>query len=327
MFHRDVLVIDPAREAEDLASLLRTTVRGRLQRRGVVVGLSGGVDSAVTCALAARAVGNESVLAIMMPERDSSPDSMRRALRVAEDVAVPHVVEDIEPALHAIGAYRRYDDAVRLVVPEYGPGWKSKIALAGNLRGSERLNYFNLVARDPDGRLTTKRLPAAAYLQIVAANNFKQRLRKAVEYHHADRLHFAVAGTANRLEYDQGFFVKNGDGASDVMPIAHLYKSQVYAMAQHLGITDEICMAEPSTDTFGLAQTQAEFYFVLPYLQMDLLLWARNHDVAAAEVAKIMGFEPIEVERVYRDIERKRAATAPLHYSAILLKPVEPFPA
>ena len=179
------------------------------------------------------------------------------------------------------------------------------------------------VVSTPDGAESTVRIAADVYLELVAATNFKQRIRKNLEYFHADRLRYAVAGTPNRLEYDQGFFVKNGDGAADVKPIAHLYKTQVYAMARHLGLPDELCTAEPTTDTFSLPQTQTEFYFALPYRQMDLLLWARNHQVPAGEAAGVLGLTEIQVERVYRDIERKRATTAPLHLPPVLVKPVE----
>ena len=132
-------------------------------------------------------------------------------------------------------------------------------------------------------------MPPAAYLQIVAATNFKQRVRKMMEYYHADRLNYAVAGTPNRLEYDQGFFVKLGDGAADVKPIAHLYKTQVYALAEYLGVPEEIRRRPPTTDTFSLPQTQEEFYFALPYAKMDLCLYGHNHGVPAAEVAAAAG--------------------------------------
>lgn len=322
MFDRNVLELDLEREATEIAAALRDIVLKKLRGRGLVVGISGGIDSSVTTALAVRAVGRERVYGLLMPEYHSSPDSTKRGLMVVEDLGISHAIEEIGPALEAIGCYRRYEAAVRRVVPGYGSGWKSKVVLPDDLLNSDRMNVTRLVVRTPEGELSTVRLPADVYLELVAANNFKQRIRKNLEYHHADRLRYAVAGTPNRLEYDQGFFVKNGDGAADVKPIAHLYKSQVYAMARHLGMRDELCNAEPTTDTYSLPQTQTEFYFVLPYHQMDLLLWARNHDVSAAEAAPVLELAPEQVERVYRDIERKRAATAALHLAPQLLRPV-----
>lgn len=322
MFNRDVLTIDLEREADEIASQMRETVLKLLHRRGIVVGISGGIDSSVTTALAVRAFGKERVFGILMPERHSSPDSTRQGLMVAEDLGIEHVIEDIAPALEAIGCYERFEQAVQTVVPAYGEGWKSKIVLPDDLLNSDRVNISRLVVSDPDGNLTTARLTVQAYLGLVAANNFKQRIRKNIEYYHADRLHFAVAGTPNRLEYDQGFFVKNGDGAADVKPIAHLYKTQVYAMARHLGLREELCSVVPTTDTYSLDQGQDEFYFVLPYQEMDLLLWAHNHKVSVAEVAPVLELTEEQVERVYRDIEQKRKTTAPLHLGPITVKPI-----
>src|SRR5260221_3517294 len=156
-------------------------------------------------------------------------------------------------------------------------------------------------------------MPPDVYLGIVATTNMKQRTRKQLEYYHADRLQYAVAGTPNRLEYDQGFFVKNGDGAADVKPIAHLYKTQVYALAAHLGVPEEIRSRPPTTDTYSLEQTQEEFFFALPYDKMDLCLYARDRGIAPEDVAREVGITPEQVLRVFRDIDAKRKAARYLH--------------
>ena len=322
MFHRDVLDLDLENEAEEICVSLRKIVAKRLMRRGLLVAISGGIDSSCTAGLAVRAFGPKKVFGLLLPERDSSGASVTLGTQLAEHLGIEYVIEDIQPTLAAIGCYRRYDEAIQSVIPEYGEGWKSKIVLPGDLLDSDRMNFYRLVVQNPDGEMRTERLPLKAYLEIVAATNFKQRIRKTMEYFHADRLNYAVAGTPNRLEYDQGFFVKNGDGAADVKPIAHLYKTQVYAMARHLGLPDDICNSTPTTDTYSLEQGQDEFYFVLPYPQMDLLLWAKNHGIEAIETARVMELEPVQVERVYRDIDRKRATTLPLHLTSLLLKDV-----
>jgi len=210
---------------------------------------------------------------------------------------------------------------MRSVFPEFGPGWKSKIVLP-EIGDKARLNIFSLVVQSPDGQQKRARLPLEAYLTIVAATNMKQRTRKLTEYFWAEKHNYAVAGTPNRLEYDQGFFVKYGDGAADVKPIAHLYKTQVYAMARALGVPDEICSRRPTTDTYSLPQGQDEFYFALPYEQMDLCLWAHNHGVPAEEVAPIVGLTPAAVDNAYRDIEAKRRTTLVLHLAPVLVEPV-----
>ena len=319
MFHRDVLRIDAAGAARRIEEEVRAQVLGTLRRRGAVVGMSGGVDSSVVAALCARALGPERVVGLLMPERDTSGEAARLARALAEQLGIRWILEDVAPALEGLGCYRRQLEAIRSAVPEYGEGWRCKLTLPSLLAG-DRLNITTLIVADPRGEERSVRLPPAAYLQLVAATNFKQRSRKMMEYYHADRLGYAVAGTPNRLEYDQGFFVKQGDGAADFKPIAHLYKTQVYALAEHLGVPAEIRGRPPTTDTFSLEQTQEEFYFALPYSEMDLCLWAHDHAVAAGEAAAVLGLTAAQVERVYRDVEAKRRASRYLHQPPLLVE-------
>ncbi len=321
LFSKDVLEIDREVVAREIADSVRAQVMGTLKRRGAVVGLSGGIDSSVVAALAVRALGKEKVLGVFMPERDSSGDSLRLGRLLAESLGIDTVLEDIAPTVEAAGCYRRQDEAVRTAFPEYGPGYKCKITLPSLLE-SERLNVFQLTIQSPSGETKTSRMGLAPFLQLVAATNFKQRVRKMMEYYHADRLNYAVSGTPNRLEYDQGFFVKQGDGAADFKPIAHLYKTQVYALAAHLGVPAEICSRPPTTDTYSMPQTQEEFYFALPYDKMDLCLYGKNHGVAAPEVAPAVGITAEQVERIYKDIDRKRMTTRYLHARPLLVHDV-----
>ncbi|GIK82829.1 MAG: NH(3)-dependent NAD(+) synthetase [Alphaproteobacteria bacterium] len=319
-FGPHVLELDLDAEVRRIAAWFLDVVGKRLRRRGVVVAMSGGIDSSVCAALAVRAFGPGRVLGLLLPERDSSSLSSQLGRRLADHLGIEAVCQDIAPTLEAIGCYQWRDDAIRSVVPEYGPGWKNKIVIAGGTAGVP--NHFRLIAQDPAGSTRDIRLPAKAYLQIVAATNHKQRIRKTLEYFHADRLHYAVVGTPNRLEYDQGFFVKNGDGSADVKPIAHLYKTQVYALARHLGLPPEICDARPTTDTYSLPQGQDEFYFGLPYEQMDLALWARNHGVSAAELARALGTSEERAADALRDIDNKRRTTAYLHARPVLCESI-----
>jgi NAD+ synthase len=315
------LALDPAAEVERIADTMRDQVLKRLRRRGAVVGLSGGIDSSVTAALAVHAFGSRKVLALFMPEKDSDRESLRLGRMVADWLGIESVVEDIEPVLSAAGCYARRDAFIRRLVPEFGRGWGCKVVLGGG--AGEGYNISHLVVQSPDGRSRKLRMPLEVYLGVVAATNMKQRTRKQIEYYHADRLNYAVLGTPNRLEYDQGFFVKNGDGAADLKPIAHLYKSQVYQLAEYLGVPEEIRRRPPTTDTWSLAQSQEEFYFALPYAEMDLCLYGLNHGVPAAEVAAIAGLTVDQVEGVWRDIAAKRRATRYLHEAPLLVEPVE----
>lgn len=317
----ELLKIDPARETERIEAAIRQLAFKQLKRKGVVLGLSGGIDSSVVAALSVRALGKDRVLGLFMPEADSSDDSLQFGRLIADSLGIKTVLEEISPILEGAGCYRRRDDAIKSVIPEYQEGYKSKIVLPSILDGS-RYPIFSVVVESPAGVRTKARLTAEAYLNIVAATNFKQRTRKMIEYYHADRLQYAVAGTPNRLEYDQGFFVKNGDGAADLKPIAHLYKTQVYQLAAYLDVPKEIQRRPPTTDTYSLEQSQEEFYFSLPYDKMDLCLYGKNQGAPVAEVAEAVGLTSDQVERVYRDIEAKRAATRYLHLKPLLIEAV-----
>jgi NAD+ synthase len=310
------LQFDASQERERIESRIREVVR-MFRRRGCVVAISGGIDSSVCAALSVRALGTSRVVGLLLPERDSSDSSTKRGRLLAEHLGIEYRVHDIAPTLEAIGCYAERDAAIREVFPEFGPGWKQKIAICGGTEG--HFNYFNLIVQSPEGVTSERRLPHSQYLRIVASTNYKQRIRKTIEYFHADRLNYAVVGTPNRLEYDQGFFVKNGDGSADLKPIAHLYKTQVYEMARHLGLPAEICAAIPTTDTYSLPQGQDEFYFALPYKQMDLALWAYEHNVPAAQLAEALGVTEDRAAFVYSDIEAKRRATEYLSSPPVLL--------
>lgn len=321
MFDHTALDLDVDAEISTIAESIRISVTQHSRRRGAVVGVSGGIDSAVCAALCVRALGPDRVFVLFMPEEESSDDSLRLGQQLAETLGVQSTIEEISGTLRGARCYERQQEAIRTVFPDYGPGWKCKLTIPSILDG-DRLNVSRIVVEDPAGEVRSARLSAKAYLQMVAATNFKQRIRTMMEYYFADSLNYAVCGTPNRLEYDQGFFVKGGDGLADIKPIAHLYKTQVFALAAALGVPQEICERTPTTDTFSMPQTQEEFYFALPYPTMDLCLFAHNGGIPAAEVAPVVDLTAEQVERVFVDIDNKRRGTRRLHLSAQLVRPV-----
>ena len=321
VFSADVLSIDAAAVSASIENEIRDIVLQRLNRKGVIVAISGGIDSSVVAALCLKALGSARVLGLMLPEADSSPDSLHFANLLAQSLGLRTQVEDIAAILTAAGCYQRRDDAIRKVIPQYTEGYKCKIVLPDQLNGSA-YPIFSVVVESPQGKRTKARLTLDSYFGVIAATNFKQRTRKMMEYYYADRHNYAVVGTPNRLEYDQGFFVKNGDGAADLKPIAHLYKTQVYQLAAYLGIPQEIQKRPPTTDTYSLDQSQEEFYFPLPYDRMDLCLYAKNHSVLPQEVAPVVELTAQQVARVYRVIDATRNATSYLHHSPVLCENV-----
>ncbi len=319
-FSIDTLKIDAKAEVARIVTALRGQLR-HLKKWGLVLGLSGGIDSSVSLALAVDAVDKRNVQVLYMPERDSDRESLELGQLVARRYGVEGIVEDIGPTLDALGCYERRDAAIRTIVPGYGRGWACKVVIGQSGEGNG-YTMSSLVVRSPRGEHTTHRMSSEVYLAVVAATNMKQRTRKLLEYSHVDRLNFAVLGTPNRLEYDQGFFVKNGDGAADVKPLAHLYKSQVYQLAEYLGVPEEIRRRPPTTDTYSLPQSQEEFYFALPYELMDLCLYGLNNNLPLVTVAKATRLTEEQVMRVWRDIAGKRKATRYLHAGPLLVDPV-----
>ncbi len=317
----DALKIDYAAELNRIAAAVRRYVHETLKRRGAVVALSGGIDSSVVGALCVQALGSDRVLGLLLPEKDSSAETRSLSQAIAAHLGIPSEHQDITDLLSAAGCYRYRDEAIRSVIADYSPSCKCKIVLP-SLLDQESLRIFSIVVESPDGRQTRARLPLNAYLQIVAATNFKQRTRKMLEYFHADRLNYAVTGTPNRQEYDQGFFVKLGDGAADIKPIAHLYKTQVYQMAEFLGLPREICERLPTTDTYSLPQDQEEFYFSVPYYVLDFCLYSKNHDVPVDEAARTLSLDAQQVKRIYDDIDAKRSTTRYQHRPPLLVEPV-----
>jgi len=312
------LAIDAAAETDRICAAIKDAVFGQLRRKGIVVGVSGGIDSSLVAGLAVRALGKERVFALFTPEMDSSEDTLRLGRLLTDWLQIPSALEDISPILEAAGCYRRRNDAIRRVVPEFTDEYKCKLVLP-NLLDADHYPIFFIVVQSPRGDTKSVRLTLEAYLGVVAATNFKQRTRKMMEYYYADLLQYAVAGTPNLLEYDQGFFVKNGDGAADLKPISHLYKSQVYQLARYLEIPEEIQRRPPTTDTYSLEQSQEEFYFSLPLDKMDLCLYGRNHEIPPEELGAMIGLSTDRIKRAYARIDSKRRAARYLHLPAIVL--------
>ncbi len=317
----ELIGFDKDKMLEKITTQIRDILRTKLHRRGFVVAISGGIDSSCSAALAVKTLGKDKVLGLLLPEKDSSSFSSERGKMLAEHLGIDYLKHDIAPTLEAIGCYKWRDEAIQTTFPEYGEGWKNKIVIEGGTSG--QINRFKLVVQNPDGELFDKRLGLKEYLTIVAATNYKQRIRKNIEFFHADRLNYAVVGTPNRVEYDQGFFVKNGDGSADIKPISHLYKSQVYAMARHMDLPNEICNAVPTTDTYSLAQGQDEFYYALPYKEMDVALWCLNNDKPTSFLAEKLEIPEEHAKYIYNDIKTKRRTTAVLHWQGLTLEKVE----
>ncbi|HAQ19999.1 MAG TPA: NAD(+) synthase [Prolixibacteraceae bacterium] len=318
-FSKDILKFENvAAEADRISVRIKEDIFGLVKRKGAIIGISGGIDSSVTLALTVKALGSDKVIGIMLPEKDSSPESKEFALKLADKFKINTLEEDITGALEGFGCYNRRDEAVTSVFPEYNPAdYKMKIGINQSGLNQFLPPVFSLTIINQDGESISKVLPVREYLQIVAASNFKQRCRMSMLYYHAERLHYAMIGTPNKHEVEQGFFVKNGDGGADIMPIAHLYKSQVYQLAEYLGVPEEIIKRTPTSDTYTAEQTQEEFFFQMPYHEMDLIWYGMENEIAPEEVGNVLGKPAEDIKLIYNNFIRKQRTTAYLRMPPI----------
>jgi NAD+ synthase len=301
---------DAAQEAERLVVWTRDTITTTLKREGAVVGVSGGVDSATTLHLLVKALGPDRVIALLLPDRDSSPESATLARQMAEDLGVESILVDITPALYGMRCYERRDAAVKRAIPEYEPAAdKVKIVLPQDLLSNASLNVFSAVVVKPDGSEIRRRLRPNEVNEIVAASNLKQRTRMMALYLEAESRNYAVAGTAQKNEHELGFFVKYGDGGADLQPLHHLYKTQVYQIAEYLGVPAAIRERPPTTDTYSAECTQEEFFYRLPFATLDAIWEAAEEGQPSEEIAHELGLSVSQVENALFDIHRKRQTT------------------
>ena len=311
--------INPKEESDKIISFIKKSTFNTLKKKGLVVGLSGGVDSAVVTALCINAIGKEKVIAVMMPEKDSNPESLVLAQQLSEILGIKYIVEDITEAVDGFGCYKRRDDAVKSLFPEYTRDYRMKISLPKDEKNTKKLNVFYLSIISPDGIEKKIRLPFKEYLQIVAASNIKQRSRMNMLYYHAESRNYAVAGTGNRNEHEQGFFVKYGDGGADLKPIAHLFKTQIYQLAEYLQIPEEIRNRIPTTDTYSAEQTQEEFFFKIPFDILDKVWYGLNNKIGSEEISRTLDLDIGFVENVINDIQHKIKSTEYLRMEPLSL--------
>ncbi len=311
-YNKNILQIDTEAETDRICAFIQQQV-SEMKCDGIAIGLSGGVDSALCAELCVKAQGKEKVLGLLLPERESSPISTEYALLQAKKMGLNTITIDITPSLEVIGTYKKRDEAIREIFPEYNRKYKSKIHLPANLLARDAFNFFTLTIKDEDSNVKSARLDNQGMRRIVAATDTKQRTRMMHLYYYAEMNNYLVCGTTNRTETVQGFFVKYGDGGVDIEPIAHLYKTQVYQLSNHLGVINEIIKRAPSPDTFSFEVTDEEFYFRIPYDSLDLLLFAWENNVTISEVCEVMALTEQQVKRAFRDFTAKYNATKHLH--------------
>jgi len=311
-FGPDILKIDVERETERVVSFLREQVKTVYRRNGIVVGLSGGIDSAVMAELAVRAFGAQAVVGLILPERESNPVSSSYAKAHAEKMGVAYREVDVTATVAGVMAYELRDDYIRTLVPEYAPDCRYNISLPTDLLERESFSFYVLQVQLADGTIRRKRLGFEAFRAITSFANIKIRARMIHLYRAAESRGYVGAGTTNRTEYLLGDFCKYGDGGTDIEALAHLYKNQIYQLADYLGVTPDIVNRPPSPDPFSLPVTDQEVIFRIPFDRLDHLLYAWEHGVGVPETASALGLGHDAVKRAFTDFTTKNRATAHL---------------
>jgi len=319
-FNLDILKIDPAKELEELSKFLVEQTRSVFRRKGIVVGLSGGIDSACIAAAAVHALGKDKVVGLVLPETESNPISSEYAEKHARNLGIEHRQINISPTVDSVVQYKWRDDFIKGLVPEYEAGYKYNITLPTDLLDRDSFSFYNLQVQMPDGELKKKRLNLDEFRTITSFANIKIRSRMLHLYAEAEKRSLLVAGTTNRTEFILGDFCKYGDGGTDIEPFTHLYKNQIYQLSDHLQVIPEIVNRAPSPDTFSLPVSDQEFFFRIAFDKLDHLLYAWEHEVEAAEAAGVLSLSEDAVKRAYKDFTTKYRATAHLRETAVQYK-------
>ena len=320
-FGKELLRIDPAKETEICVDFMRKAVKGVPKRDGIIIGISGGIDSAVVASLAVRAVGKENVIGLILPEAESNPQSAEFARKLIDKLGIAHRTVTLTDVVGAYEAYENRDAVIKGLFPEYDPAsYKFNIHLPQNLLEVDRFNYYTLRIDDGKGNQKEKRLGKKEFLAITAAANVKIRARMIALYYWGDQNNFLVAGTTNKTEFILGDYCKHGDGGTDIEGVCHLYKLQIYQLGEYLGVPEEIMKRTPTPDTFSLTVSDKDFYFCLPFELLDPLLFAWEYKVNVNDVAKGLGLSKEQVLRAFHDFESKHLSTEHIRQLALSME-------
>ena len=308
-FSKDIIRSNPEYETDLVRDFLSAQVKGVPKRDGIIVGVSGGVDSAVVASLAVRAVGKENVLGLILPEKESNPISAEYAVKVINSLGIEHIKVELTESVASFDAYKNRDKVIKEIFPDYTPEYKFNIYLPQNLLDVDRYNFYTLRVDDGKGNIREKRLTKKQLLAITAAANVKIRSRMIALYYWGEQENYLVAGTTNKTEFILGDYCKFGDGGTDVECVSHLYKTNIYELAEYLEVPKEIRERTPSPDTFSLPVSDTDFYFCLPFNILDPLLYAWQYNISAAETASALDLGEDQVKRAFRDFQSKHAST------------------
>lgn len=284
-----IMDIDLKLNTENIKSFIREHVK-ELGKDGVVVGLSGGLDSAVVLKLCSEAIGNENVLAVIIPEKDSDSGNIKDAVKLARELKVRYIRKKITLILSLIGVYRLYPPSFLFKKSFIG----KYIAKKGKSISGEM--GMDLYLANLTGGSNKELCRGAAYYRI------KHRIRSALLFYYAELNNYLLAGCDNKSEWLTGFFVKYGDSIADIMPLISFYKTQVFAMAEYLRLPGYIINKVPSPDL--LPGVTDENMLGISYEKLDAILYGLEEKYSFDRIIEISGATPGEIKRVFEIVDK-----------------------
>ena len=289
---------------ESITHFLQEQVYSNFKKKGLVIGISGGIDSSVVAALSVKSIGSENVLGIILPEKESNPQSQDLAIELCKKLGIQYVLEDITSILDSSLVYNNREKIIQNIFPNFNQKCIYRITFSENF-DSDGLSVPYLEIKDETNKIHKIRIPPKDYLKITAATNIKHRIRMSRLYYHAEQNNFLVCGTTNKAEFQQGYFVKYGDGGVDIEPLVNIFKTQVYQLAESLNISDKIIQRKASPDTWSFDVSDEEFFFSLPYEIIDFMIYAKEKSIPIDEICSSLNLKEDQVKRILKSQERK----------------------
>jgi NAD+ synthase len=300
------------RDIENVALNIRSFIKNQIvgfKKKGAVLGVSGGIDSAVALTLCVQELGSENVYCLLLPEKESAPSSKTLGADICESMGVSYEEVPISPILESLNIYEKKEQIIKRTCPEYDPEiHKTSLVLPDFLnQGLLNVPYIRLIKDDET--VAKYRLKASDYLEMIGLQGVKQRSRMLVQYMYAETMNYVVCGTTNKTELLLGQYVKYGDGGVDLEPLADCYKTQIYALGRYLNVNEEIMKRPPSADTWSHYTTDEEFYWRMPINVMDQLLYSREHNLPLHVIEANTGLSREKIEQALKHINKIKDST------------------
>ena len=288
-----------------LVDFIKNQVHENFKKKGVVIGLSGGIDSSVIAVLCLKALGSKNVLGVIMPEKESNPESMQFAQNLAKKFDITTNTIDITNVLDSFDVYNIRNFIKKKHYLDFDDRCEYRIVVPQDLIERDGIGFPYLEIKEHDKNILKIKLSYNDYLTMTAATTIKHRVRMINLYFQAEKNNFLVLGTTNKTEFVQGYYVKYGDGGVDVEPLIDLFKTQIFQLAEYLGIPEEIIKRKPSPDTWSFEVSDEEFFYRMPFGMFDIFWYYRENNLDVKTILEIFSLTDIQAKRILTDQERK----------------------